>query len=162
MKKLTVFALLLATLLATASCNQNEAVVTTFSTTVETTVNNLIPSTPSNKVNHTVKLNTDLTTKKVLVEATTPKTETYDGYTATTAGKAFEGYANIDFSKYNYLGSGSKLAEMLSDEEDKNYGKYVQSGKIAYYRVNHNKEEEYLMSSYNTVRGIKCLGARME
>ena len=50
---------------------------------------------------NTVQLNTDLTTKKLLVEKSEPKTETFDGYTAEFAGKAFEGYANIDFSLYD-------------------------------------------------------------
>ncbi len=161
MKKLTVLALLFATLLATASCNGNEAVVTTLATTVETTVNNIVTPPPASSVTHIVKLNDDLTTKKQVVAASDPQTENHDGYTAVTAGKAFEGYANVDFSRYNYTGSGSKLVEMVTDEENSTYGKYAKSGKIAYYRVNHSKDEQYRKTNYNTVKNLKCVGAKI-
>lgn len=153
---------MLATLLSCASCKDADASGTTpaASTTDQVGQN---PSGTTSQVNHTVKLNTDLSTMKTVVEKSESVNESFDGYSAVTSGAEVKAYTNIDFSLYDYMGAGSALVDLLSDEEHETYGKYAKSGKIKYYRVDHNKEEEpYRKTDGNTVKGLKCVGAKFK
>ena len=79
MKK-TAFFLLLAMLLTSfAACSSNEQPVeTTGATTEATTFEPQTNPPPTSNVQHSVKLNEDTTSTKVVVEKSTPKTEEYD------------------------------------------------------------------------------------
>ncbi len=161
MKKLTVLVLLLATLLSTAACD-GEATTTTVTADSTTAAQTTTPPSANNKPEHTVQLNSDLTTKKTVVQASDPKTETFDGYTAVTTGLAFDAYANIDFSCYDYVGSGTKLVQTVQDKSHETYGKYASSGKIAYYRVDHtNEKEPYRKTDRSGLTSQKCIGAKI-
>ena len=161
MKKLTVFALLLTTLLVAVACN-GESVTTTLADLVTTEATTTAPSTPTTKPEHTVTLNSDLATMKEVVAATSPKEESFDGYTVMTSGKAFTSYANVDFSEYDFMGSGNQLVSTVQDQEHATYGKYARSGKIAYYRVDYNNgEASYTKVDRSILNRLSCLGAKI-
>lgn len=161
MKK-TAFFLLLAMLLTSfAACSSNEQPVeTTGATTEATTFEPQTNPPPASNVQHSVKLNEDTTSTKVVVEKSTPKTEEYDGYSMVTSGAEWKAYSGIDFSLYNFVGTGNDLINMLSDaEKNPEYARYYQAGNVVFYRVNHKNQEPYRKTSANTVKSLKNIGA---
>ena len=109
---------------------------------------------------NTVQLNTDLTTKKLLVEKSEPKTETFDGYTAEFAGKAFEGYANIDFSLYDFVGSARGVVEMIMDGDNDTYREYFKNKKVEFYRVDTEGNVIGEKLKREDMKSIRCAGAK--
>ncbi len=110
---------------------------------------------------HTVQLNSDLSTKKLLVEKGESKTEVCDGYTAVFAGKAFEGYANIDFSLYDFVGSTHGLVEMLMDGDNETYRQYFKNKKVEFYRVDENSNVIGEKLDRDAMKSIECAGAKI-
>ncbi len=167
MKK-TAFLLLLATLLTSfagcASTEQPTDTTTAETTTAATTTNqNNISLPPSSSVEHTVKLNVDTTTTKLVVEKSEPKTEEYDGYSMVTSGEEWSIPSNMNFKIYKFMGSGNELVDMLSNEEDNpDYARYYNQGKIVFYRIDHSKQEIYKKMDLNSVRRIPCMGAAVQ
>lgn len=162
MKK-TAFLLLLATLLSGfAACTSAEQPADTSpTTTVETTSepDNITPP-PASNIEHTVKLNEDLTVNKVVVEKSEPQTEEYDGYSMVTSGAEWSIASGINFKLYNFVGSGEDLINMLGDEEShSDYARYFKSGKVAFWRIDHSKSEVYRKTDNNTVRRLQNIGA---
>ena len=172
MKK-TAIILLLATALATfASCgsdtpsdtsaDQTTAATTTAVTTSPIIVDDRNPSSSTN-VEHTVKLNQDLTSLKTVVEASDPTTMEFEGYTAETTGAEWQINSGIDYSLYDFLGTGSDLMNHIKDEKNTTYNRYVQDNKVAYYRVRYeNGEFVYKKLGENAVSQTKALGAKIQ
>ncbi len=163
MKK-TALLLLLATLLTspltllTACQTQDTPPATTTTTATTTTEPEFIP--PTVKVQHNVKLNEDLTSTKLVVEKSDPKTEEYDGYSMVTTGAAWEANTAIDFSLYDFVGTGRDLISYLSDEEHEQYYQYYKTDDIVYYRVNYqSRVDVFKKTNKNAVEQSEAVGA---
>ncbi len=77
-----------------------------------------------------------------------------------TSGAEWEAYSGIDFSLYNFIGSGNDLIKKLSDEEkNPEYARYFNSNNVVFYRVNHKNQEAYRRTDANTVKALKNVGA---
>lgn len=111
---------------------------------------------------NTVQLNHDLLTKKLMVEKSEPKTEIFDGYTAVYAGKSFEGYANVDFSKYDYVGKIHGLIEFLMDGDNESYREYFKNKKVEFYRVDTDGNVIGEKLTRDTMKTIQCVGAKYD
>lgn len=167
MKK-TAILLLLATLVSTplaifTSCTSQEGAKATTTTTVTTTTKDPGTMNTPSKVQHNIKLNKDLTTMKTVVNASTPKTEEYQGYSMVTSGAEWQIPANVDYSLYEFVGSGSDLLDYLSNEENSRYYSHFKKGNIVYYRVNYAIEDDPIKkTNRNTVAAVKALGAKIQ
>ena len=162
MKKLTVLAVLLATLLTASACNSGTPTPTGTDGSTTASVTTTPPPSTNKPKEHTVQLNSDLASKKTVVEASSPETKEFDGYTAVTAGKKFETYANVDFSCYDYMGSGNQLVQTVQDQGNEIYAKYARSGKIAFYRVDYNgADASYTKIDRSILTRLSCVGAKI-
>ncbi len=166
MKK-TAILLLLATALATfASCGSNAPAQTseTDVTTAATTTTPILEyPTPNSSNQHTIVLNKDLDTLTKVVEKSDPKTVEYEGYSMVTSGNEWSINAGIDYSMYEFLGSGNDLLKYVEDND--NYSRYLEDGKVVYYKVTYDSEEEtfhYKKVTDNGVRQTNALGAKIE
>ncbi|MBQ8381894.1 MAG: discoidin domain-containing protein [Clostridia bacterium] len=167
MKK-TALLLLSATVLSTAltcfsSCtSKKEEATTTNATTTATTTEVSIDTNPITKVEHDVTLNTDLTTLKTVIEASEPTTEEYEGYSMVTSGEEWQINSGIDYSLYDFLGTGSDLLSYIEDEDNTAYQRYVEKDNVVYYRVNYDIENEPIKkTNRNSVSQTKALGAKI-
>lgn len=162
MKKAALLLLLATVMLSAVACNSDSGDTTT-TTTAETTTTATTQQTPVKRpeVTHNVKLNTDLDTLKTTVEASTPKVEEFEGYTMKTSGAEWKINSGIDYSLYNFLGSGTDLVAHVTDDEGA-YSKYDEKN-IVYYRVNYNLDEEDQIkkTNRNTASQTKALGAKI-
>lgn len=170
MKK-TAIILLLATALSTfAACSSGtpdatDAATTPAETTTATTTSPIIvdPPTPNNTVEHTVKLNQDLTTLKTTVEKSEPKTEEFDGYSMVTSGNEWQINSGIDYSLYTILGSGADVLAHVEDEDNASYKRYVQDNNVVYYRVKYQDNKfDYKKVSRNALNQTKAVGATIK
>ncbi|MBQ7325563.1 MAG: discoidin domain-containing protein [Clostridia bacterium] len=163
MKKAALFLLLASMMLSAVACNSNPGDTTTPTTTPEATTTVTTQQTPTvtpGGIKHDVKLNADLETLKTTIEASTPTVEEFDGYTMKTSGAEWKINSGIDYSLYNFMGSGSDLVSYVQ-KDDGPYGKYDDRD-IVYYRVNYEIEDEPIKkSNRNTANGTKALGAKI-
>lgn len=164
MKKTALLLLLAMMLSGFASCTSAEqtADTTTEATTTEatTTYEPVVTPPPSSGVEHTVKLNENLTPNKVVVEKSDPVTKEFDGYSMVTSGAEWSIASDANYKLYNFVGSGNKLIETLTDtEKHADYARYFASGKVAFYRIDHSKEEVYRKVDQNNVKRLKSIGA---
>lgn len=156
------FVTLLATVVGVTSCNNggNGASNTTAVATTTQTSDTDTPNT--SKVEHSVQLNQDVTTLETVIEASTPKTEEFDGYSMVTAGKEWQINSEIDYSLYNFMGTGTDLVAAIEDSDNETYQRYVTANKVAYYRVNHKIEEEPIKkTNRNAAEQTKTVGAKI-
>ena len=161
MKKAALLLLLATMMLGAVACNSDPGETTT-TTTAETTTTVTTQQTPVQRptVEHNVKLNTDLDTLKTVVEASTPKDEEFDGYTMKTSGAEWKINSGIDYSLYNFLGSGADLVSHVQDKEGP-YSKY-DAKNIVYYRVSYkNADDPIKNSNRNSANQTKALGAKI-
>ena len=84
---------------------------------------------PTSQREHTVKLNEDLTTTQTVILPSAPKTEDCDGYRLITSGAEWKIQSKIDFSRYNFTGTGVGLMAYLRDE-DKGHRYYKHFEKV--------------------------------
>ena len=162
MKKAALLLLLATVMLGAVACTSDSGETTTTTTTAQTTTTVTTQQAPVQKpaVEHNVTLNTDLETLKTVVESSSPKTEEFDGYTMKTSGAEWQINSGIDYSLYNFLGSGSDLVTHVQDKEGP-YSKY-NSNDIVYYRVNYEDQEEpFKKSNRNSTNQTKALGAKI-
>ncbi len=169
MKK-TAILLLLATALTTfAACGGNTPAETsgadapTTAATTTTAPDIVDPSKPNNQVEHTMVLNKDTETLTKVIDKSEPKTEEFEGYSMVTSGNEWSINAGIDYSMYEFLGSGNDLMSYLADND--NYSRYMENGKVAYFKVTYNSETDafdYKKVTDNGVRQTKGLGAKVE
>ncbi len=155
-------ALLSTTLLSFAGCNsqQNPVNPSDTTTTASQTTTASTPGTNKPAVEHDIQLNEDLDTLKTVVEASTPKTEEYEGYSMVTSGKEWKINSGIDYSIYDFVGSGSDLLALIEDEDNSDYNRYVAENKVAYFKVSYkNKISPIKSTNRNTVNQTKGLGA---
>lgn len=173
MKKIALL-LLLSTMLTTSltvftacSSEETDAVETTApeTTTPQVTDDPTIPSTPGSNstLEHNVKLNEDLDTMKVVVEKSEPKTEEFEGYSMVTSGAEWKTPTNVDYSLYDFLGSGSDLINDLQDEEkNRTYATYLKNNKVNYFRVTYTDGvANFKKVGQPAVTQTKALGAKM-
>ena len=150
-------------MLSAVACNSNPGDTTTTTTAPEVTTTVTTQQTPTvtpGGIKHDVKLNTDLETLKTTIESSTPTVEVFDGYTMKTSGAEWKINSGIDYSLYNFLGSGADLVSYVQ-KDDGPYSKYDDKN-IVYYRVNYDIEDEPIKkSNRNTVNGTKALGAKI-
>ncbi len=168
MKKTAIILLLATALTSFAACSSSNtsdpADVTTVETTAATTTQEIIVNTnPVTTIEHDVKLNQDLTTLTTVVEASDPTVVEFDGYSAVTSGAEWQINSGIDYSLYDFLGTGSDLLSYIQDEDNTQFSRYVQSDKVAYYRVKYEDGEYvYKKVGTNAVSLVKSLGAKAQ
>lgn len=168
MKKVAIL-LLAAALTSFAACNSgnssNSADTSTAETTASTTTQEIIVDSrnPTSTIEHDVTLNADLTTLKTVIEASEPSVEEHEGYSLVTSGTEWQINAGIDYSLYDFLGSGSSLLEHIQDKDNTTYSRYVENDKVAYYRVRYeNGEFVYKKVGNNAISQTKALGAKIQ
>lgn len=171
MKK-TAILLLLATALTTfASCSgsapagETTAPVTTVATTTAPVDNTTPPSggNTSTSTDHTVKLNADTDTLSTVVQASDPTTEEYDGYSAVTSGAEWKINSGIDYSLYEFSGSGDDLLNYVKNNKKTEYKRYIEDGKVNYYVVRYTDgEPSYKKVSESAVSRAKAVGAKLQ
>ena len=167
MKKLAILLLLATALSAFAGCNttpEQTTDTTVDSTTEATTTQAPSSATPStDKIEHNVTLNADLTSSKVVVEASDPTTVEMDGYSMVTSGAEWSIPSKANLKLYKFVGSGDELVDMLTDDEkNPEYARYYRQGKVVFYRIDHSKDEVYKKMDVSTVKRLKCIGAAVQ
>ena len=170
MKKIALVLLLATALTSFAACaGKTSAETTTVADTTTTAApttttrapdSTTNPTTSTVTIEHNVKLNQDMTSLKTVIEASTPTTEEFEGYSAVTSGAEWQINSGVDYSLYDFLGTGSDLLAYIEDEDNTQYSKYVQNNKLAYYRVRYENDEfDYKKVAENAVSQTKGLGA---
>ncbi|MBQ8288773.1 MAG: discoidin domain-containing protein [Clostridia bacterium] len=176
MKKIALVLLLATALTTFAACSGNDPAETTAASETTTTADaattttaapedNTTPNNPgtSTNIEHNVKLNQDLTTLKTVIEKSDPANEEYEGYSVVTSGAEWQINSGIDYSLYDFLGTGSDLLAYIEDEDNTSYSRYVQEDKLAYYRVRYeNGEFVYKKVARNAISQTKALGAKIQ
>ena len=173
MKKIALL-LLLSTVLTTSltvftACSSQETGATDTTPSVTTapqaTDAPTIPSAPGSNstLEHNVKLNADLDTMKVVVEKSEPKIEEYEGYSMVTSGAEWEIPTNVDYSLYDFLGSGNDLISDLQDEEkNRTYANYFKNNRVNYFRVTYTDGvANFKKVGQPAVTQTKALGAKL-
>ncbi len=158
MKKTLLILLMAALLVNFAGCNDTETPDTiSAESTAETTIPTFGPIKPDGDDHKDdVQLGTDTTTlTAVSDQAPEVQTLTFDGYTATTTDEIWKINSGIDYSKYDFMGTGSDLRKAFEDDEGAYYAKYKDYKKV-YYKVSANNTIT-VDSSY--VGGLSNVGA---
>ena len=116
---------------------------------------------PISQREHTVTLNEDLTTTQTVVLPGTPQTEEYDGYRLITSGAEWKIRSEIDFSRYNFTGTGAGLMAYLRDEDKGHrYYKHFEKDQVDYYLVTYEDHSEvYTQTDKATAEATSALGA---